>query len=372
MALFLFAGRGILPVLSASMLAAACSRGDALGAEKAATKIAVNVTTLHASPVRDTNDYLAQLVSRHHVSLFPQVAGIVGAIHAKPGDVVKAGAPLLQIDPRKEAANLQNQLATRAQKEANLTLARANEKRTAALFREGLASRQQYDQEMGLREVAEQDLKAQDATIHSEEAQLGFYRIVAPFEGTVGDIPVKLGDYVTPQTKLTSVAENGMLEAYVKIPADKLGRIGNASRVQVLGPSRVALCEAPIGFVAEEADPLSQTVLLKAPFANAKALRAGQVVPARVVWSTRTGIHVPTSVVTRQAGQYFVFVAEGADDGAIARQKAVELGDVDDNRFVVESGLKEGDRLITSQLQKLRDGAPVVAEERSETASNMP
>ena len=101
----------------------------------------VEVVTLADVPIQDSSEYLAQLVSRTQVAIYPQVSGVVTSIFVKPGQTVREGAPLLQIDPRRESANLSNQVAAKAQREANLALAKRNASRSAALFREGLVSR---------------------------------------------------------------------------------------------------------------------------------------------------------------------------------------------------------------------------------------
>jgi RND family efflux transporter MFP subunit len=323
----------------------------------------VEVVTLAEVPIEDSSNYLAQLVSRTQVAIYPQVSGVVTSVFVKPGQTVREGAPLLQIDPRRESANLSNQVAAKAQRDANLALAKRNASRSAALFHEGLISRQQLEQDQSQATVAEAEVNAQTAVIGAQSAQLGYYRIAAPFDGTVGDIPVKLGDYVGPQTKLTSVDDNRTLEAYVNVPAEQLGQLDDASRVVLLGDDRVTnttLAEAPITFVAQEANPQTQAVLIKARFPNGGQLRAAQIVRARVVWKTHAGVRVPTLAVTRQSGQYFTFVAVAGASGTVAHQVPVTLGEVDNSTYAVVSGLKAGDQVVVSQIQKLRDGAPIV------------
>jgi RND family efflux transporter MFP subunit len=356
-----------LAFLAAGCGVASCTRGEAAensgpgGA--AAMKMPVEVVTLADVPIQDSSEYLAQLVSRTQVAIFPQVSGVVTSILVKPGQSVREGASLLQIDPRRESANLSNQIAAKAQREASLALAKRNASRSAALFHEGLVSRQQLEQDESQAAVAEAEVTAQQAVIGAQTAQLDYYRIAAPFEGTVGDIPVKLGDYVGPQTKLTSVDDNNTVEAYVNLPSEQLRLLNDATRIVLLGDDRGAnatLAEAAVSFVAKEANPQTQSVLIKAKFANGGRLRAAQIVRARVVWKTHQGVRVPTLAVTRQSGQYFTFVAVPGAEGSVARQVPVTLGEVDNSTYAVLSGLKAGDQVIVSQIQKLRDGASVV------------
>jgi RND family efflux transporter MFP subunit len=358
--------RGVMIfALLASM--AGCARSDA--AENAgppatgAMKMPVDVVTLADVPIQDASEYLAQLVSRTQVAIYPQVSGVVTSIFVKSGQDVREGAPLLQIDPRRESANLSNQVAASAQREANLALAKRNANRSAALFREGLTSRQQVEQDQSQVTIAEAEVKAQEAAIGAQSVQLGYFRISAPFDGAVGDVPVKVGDYVGPQTKLTSVDDNKTLEAYVSVPSERLRLLGDETRMVLFGDDRsidTPVAVAPISFVAREADPQTQAVLVKAKFPNGGELRAAQIIRARLVWKTHPGVRVPTLAVTRQSGQYFTFVAVGGAGGTVAHQVPVTLGELDNSTYAVVSGLKAGDQVVVSQIQKLREGARVV------------
>lgn len=363
-------------VLASSASLAGCTRGDAAEAsgrgEGANMKLPVEVVTLAEVPIQDASEYLAQLVSRTQVAIYPQVSGVVTSILVKPGQVVKEGAALLQIDPRRESANLSNQVAAMTQREASLELAKRNASRSEALFHEGLVSRQQLEQDRSQAAVAQAEVSAQQAAIGAQSAQLGYYRIQAPFDGAVGDIPVKVGDYVGPQTKLTSVDDNKTLEAYVNVPTEQLGQLSDASRVVLMGYDRstnTTIAEAPISFVAQEANPQTQSVLVKARFPNGGQLRAAQIVRARVVWKTHPGVRVPTLAVTRQSGQYFAFVATPGAGGTVAHQVPVTVGDLDNSTFAVVSGLEAGDQVIVSQLQKLRDGTPITTSPAKPAAS---
>jgi RND family efflux transporter MFP subunit len=350
-----------LATASSSSVAACKNSGAAAGEQEATPKLPVEVLTLQEEPLRDGAEYLAQLVSRHQVTIFPQVVGTVSAIMVKPGDVVKQGAALLQIDPRREAANLAQLQALRSQRVAAVTLAKSIEQRSKKLLAEGLLSPAQYEQDKSMLEAAEQDLKAQDAALQAQGVALTYYRIIAPFDGVVGDIPVKLGDMVSAQTKLTSVADNTSLELYVNVPIEKLSLFGDESRIEVLDGTGALVGEAPVSFISAETNPQVQSVLIKGVMKNLTSLRAGQIVRSRVVFKTHPGVRVPLPAVMRQSGQYFVFVAEDTPAGTIVHQRAVELGELADNRYAVIKGLARGDRIAISQLQKLRDAAPIEA-----------
>ena len=100
-------------------------------------------------------------------------------------------------------------------------------------------------------------------------------------------------------------------------------------------------------------------MLVKAGIANNGSLRPAQFIRARVVWGTRQTPTVPVLAVSRVSGQYFAVVAEQDKAGLVARQKPVKVGEIVGNDYVVLEGIKDGDRVIVSGTQFLRDGVPV-------------
>ena len=117
-----------------------------------------------------------------------------------------------------------------------------------------------------------------------------------------------------------------------------------------------------ITFVSPSVDTDTQTVLAKTLVSAPAGLRTDQYVRAQVIWSNEPGLTIPLTSVVRVNGQFFAFVAEPGQGGAlVAHQRAVQLGPVVENNYVVLGGLKAGEKLIASGIQKIGDGAPVRA-----------
>ncbi len=348
-------------LIALALSTAACKSREAAGepAEAKPPPLPVDVLVMAQVPVRDTSELLATLVSRSSVALYPQVIGHVSRILVKPGAQVKAGTPLVEVDPTQQQAVVDQSVATKKLKEATLRYAGEKAKRAETLLAEGLMSKQDHDQAMSDRDVASADLRAAEAQIQAQASQLRFFTVAAPFDGVVGDVPVKLGDLVTTQTKVTTVDQNAALEAYVSVPVERAQDLGLTSRIEILGARGATLGESPVTFVADQASADTQLVLVKGLFVNSTKLRAAQWVRARVVWSVKPGLLLPTTAVMRQSGQTFAFVAERDAKGLVAKQRKVTLGAIDGNAYVVEGGLAPGDQVILSAVQKLREGAPV-------------
>ncbi|MET0344277.1 MAG: efflux RND transporter periplasmic adaptor subunit [Polyangiales bacterium] len=347
----------LAPLLS--LLAFGACRADA-PARIEPPPLLIEAAVLAPQPIEETSEYLATLSSRRAITLYPRVSGYVREILVTPGQKVRAGTPLLVVDPSTERASLDNLVATRASLAASASYARDHFTRQKTLRADGIVSQQDLDQARTNAEQAEATLRASDAQIASQRARLGQYSILAPFEGMIGDVPVKLGDFVSPSTVLSSITEDARLEAYVSVPVERVKDLTTDSQIRLVASDGVVIAEGPVTFVSPRADPSTQLVLLKASFPPLPSLRPDQVVRARVVWSRRTGLSLPTSAVMRQAGQYFAFVVEaGAGDVRTVKRVAIGLGDLHGNDYAIERGLEPGQRIAVSGIRQLADGTRV-------------
>jgi len=320
----------------------------------------VKVQSIDLSPVPRTDEYVATIKSRRSASIQPQVDGTLTRILVKSGDRVRVGQVLMTIDPLKQQATVDQQRSTEAQKKAVFDYNQTEVGRQKRLFEGGVTSKQEYDYAVQAFENSKADLDSARAARITQERQLAYYNLTAPFSGIIGDVPVHVGDYVSPQTLLTTVDENAELEAYLYIPTERASEIRMGLPVQIITSSGRPIEKTKIDFISQQVDNALQGVLVKAPVhAPLDRFRNSQLVKARVVWSTSPAPTVPVLAVTRIGGQAFVYIAESSGDGAVAKQRAVSLGDTIGNDYAVSDGLKAGDKVIISGIQFLVDGVPV-------------
>ncbi|MFZ0662430.1 MAG: efflux RND transporter periplasmic adaptor subunit [Acidobacteriaceae bacterium] len=320
----------------------------------------VQTITVSSSAVPQADEYVATIKSRRSATLNPQVDGNLTAILAHSGDHVKAGQVLMQIDPSKQEATVQAQAATEQQKLAVYKYNQTEVERQRKLFAAGITSRDALDQAEQAFANSKADYESAKASRVTQEKELGYYKIRAPFNGTVGDIPVHIGDYVSATTMLTTVDENRDLEAYVYIPTERASQIRMGLPVEILDNNEKPIERTAIDFISPQVDNQLQGILVKAPVHSKEAaLRTDQLVKARVIWSTSPMPVVPVLAVTRLGGQAFVFVAQDQNGHYFAHQVPVELGDTIGNDYAVASGLKDGEKVIVSGTQFLADKMPV-------------
>ncbi|MBX5483269.1 MAG: efflux RND transporter periplasmic adaptor subunit [Myxococcaceae bacterium] len=348
-------------VVVVSALCACNGRSDAATRKPAPPPREVEVLTLEPTLVRDTGEYLGSLISRQSVNVLPQVSGYVRRILVKPGDRVEAGAVLVEIDSREEEAALESAQANLHSSGARLELAKQTLTRTQALYQEGLVSAQELERARADLQSADAAAKAATAAVSQRKVQLQYHDVRAPFAGVVGDVLVRLGDYVNANTQLTSIAQAEVLELSVAIPAPRAREVTTQTPVELLDSAGNVLQRSQVFFVAPQADPRTQLVEVKAIFSNTLGLRPSEWIRTRLVYSTRQALQVPALAVIRQSGQPFVFRVTEENSQTIVERYPVELGPLGDNAWVVERGLSPGDRIAISGLQALRDGMAIVS-----------
>jgi RND family efflux transporter MFP subunit len=352
---------GVAVVLATAAFAG-CTRAQSPASDPPALPpTTVVVVEAQPRPIEDATEYVGSLRSLISTAIQPQVEGQITNIFVTSGEFVRRGAPLLQIDPRRQQAAVSSQEADRASKEANVAFARQQASRAAQLLGAGAISRQEMEQaETNLR-TAEADLASLQAQVQQQQVQLRYFTVTAPTDGFVGDVPVRVGNQVTPQTVLTTLDQNRALEVHVSVPVDRAPDLKNGLPLHVLGSNSDTLAESSVSFISNHVDDGTQTLLVKGQVRNPDgALRGAQFVRARIVWRTTEGLLIPVTAVSRINGAHFGFVAEAVDGGMVARQRSLRLGSIVGDSYPVLSGIEVGERIVVSGVQKLIDGAPIV------------
>jgi RND family efflux transporter MFP subunit len=320
----------------------------------------VQILPLAESPVERVSNFVAVIKSRQSTTIQSQAEGFITRIAVVSGRRVSPGDVLFEIDAASQRAAVASLESLRAARQADAALARQQVDRARTLHEVGAMSLQEYEQAQAAQKAADAQLQAVEEQIRQQQAELDYYRVVAPAAGVVGDVPVRVGDRVTRSTVLTTVEDNAGLEVYVNVPVQDAPGLRVGLPVRLLDTRGKILTETRVSFVAPSVDDTTQTVLVKAPVAQRDgAFRADQYVNAQIVWGTESGLTVPVMAVSRINGMYFVFVAEEADGGLVARQRPITVGPVVGDGYLVTGGLSAGDRLVVAGIQKIGDGAPV-------------
>lgn len=362
----------------------------------------VSSMILNSKPINQSNIYQATLISRHSISLQPQISGQVSGIYVNAGDRVKAGTTLITIDQKKQQAILNSSKADanafkaiiaqsksllssyEIQQQALISNVELNQKlydRYSSLYLKKSVSQQDLEKYTDSLNKAKSELNSNIAQIQAQKSaiitaqsnyakaisaiqeqsvQLRYYKITAPYSGIVGDIPVKSGSSVNTDTKLISITQNNPLEVNVGVPVDKVFELHKGLPVEILDNNNNVVGLSNISFISPAVNTETQTILIKSVLYNqSEIFKADQSVKVRVIFNQRNGILAPTSAISHMAGQDFVFLIINKGKQQFVKQQPVTLGEIQGDKYVILSGLKSLDTIVSQGIQKLMDGMPV-------------
>lgn len=394
------------------------SPGEQSAAQAEPPGVKVKLATVETGTLEESSDLIASLQSRRSVTLQPRIQGQVSQIFVRAGDQVALGRPIMQVDAAEQqaaasgisaaaqaaTAEVENARSTlrslQAERLSNLSDVRLNQQdyqRYSSLAAQGAVSRQTQEQynnrlqaarsslgsinaqiqaQQAVVSQAEKALLQAQANIKEQQVQLQYYRISAPLAGTVGDIPVKVGDFVNTSTPLTTITQNRPLEVNISVPIERSPQLRLGMPVEVMNAQGQRVGTSNVFFISPNVTNDTQSVLIKSLFANSRdELRADQFARARVIWNQRPGVLIPTTAVSRLAGETFVYVAQPKGQSPqgqpqlIARQKPVKLGEIKGNNYQVIEGIQPGEKIVVSGILNLKDGAPIIPETSKESQS---
>lgn len=311
-------------------------------------------------------DGLGQVQAFNTVMVRTRVDGQVNKIGFTEGQMVNAGDLIAQIDPRPFQAALDQAKAKQAQDQANLANAKLDLQRYATLAKQSFATQQQLDTQNALVMQLIAQIAADAAAIDSAQVQLDYTKISAPIAGRTGFRLVDQGNIVNAaqQTGIVSIAQVRPIAVIFTAPQDELPRINaamarGAPKVEVRTSDGATLLAAgKLTVVDNQVDIPSGSIRLKAEFANEDdALWPGLAVATRVLVDVaKNALVVPDRAIQRGPNGLYVYVI---DDQNRAALRPVKVSHEDIDLAVVDSGVNDGDRVVTVGQYVLEPGKRV-------------
>lgn len=349
------------------LLASGCGRKAPASFERPPAPVSVAQAVTRDVPIY--LDAIGKIAAREVVSVQPQVSGRVTQIHFVDGADVKTGQMLFTIDPRPFQAQLNAAKANLAQAKAALELAKINFARVESVTDPRAVSRQDYDAKKNAVAVAEAQVQQNQAAVENAQLNLDYCTIRSPINGRAGQRLVDIGnvvnpnsttllviqrldpvyaDFTVPENDLTAVQQNmarGMLAAEVRLPDDS-----EHPR------------EGKLTFLDNSVQEGTGTVKLRATIENKdRRFWPGRFAQIRLVLSTRkNAVLVPAEAPQMSAKGPFVYVIK---PDATAELRSVTVGQRQGDLVVVDTGLREGERVVTNgQLGVTPEGKVKIAE----------
>ena len=350
----------MLTIVLAALGTAGCHRSAAADVETQATTsqaITVNVATARQQSLERSAEIQGALFAKERATIASQVEGNVSQVVSDLGDSVTAGQVMLRIDPREYQLRVGTAEAALNQARARSANSEARFQRASELRRDGTMSPEQFDQIAATMRMDKADEESAQRAIELAKKKLGDTEIRAPFTGFVQKRMVSLGEYVAPGKQVYEVIATDPIKLRCPmperfVPLAKLGMPVNLTIDARPGDK----FSGTITRIAPALDEDSRTLLVEAEVHNPNgALKPGFFAHVSMNLGQDRALFVPQSAVLRYAGVARVFVV----DHGIARSREVKTGAVVGDQVEIVEGLHEGDRVATTEVDRLADGSSV-------------
>ncbi|WP_321801653.1 efflux RND transporter periplasmic adaptor subunit [Caballeronia sp. J97] len=364
----------LIGVTTVALLAAGCGEKPPPMTQRTPE---VGVVTLEPAAVPVTTELTGRTSAFLDAQVRARVDGIVLRREFTEGGLVKAGQRLYKIDPAPYIAQLNNAKASYAKAQANLVSTRAQAERYKVLVAANAVSKQDYDNAVAAQGQAEADVASAKAAIDTAQINLGYTDVTSPVSGQAGISQVTPGAYVQAAQATLMVTVQQLDPMYVDLTQSSLdglklrrqiqeGRLStngpNAAKVTlILEDGRVYPEQGKLQFSDVTVDQSTGSVTLRAIFMNKdRVLLPGMFVRARIEEGVNpSALVVPVQGVTHdQKGTAIAMVVD--KDNKVALRPLVTSGTYGQN-WVVDSGLKPGDRVVVEGIDKVRPGMGVKA-----------
>ncbi|HYC03906.1 MAG TPA: efflux RND transporter periplasmic adaptor subunit [Azospirillaceae bacterium] len=317
----------------------------------------VVATSAGRGDIAVTFDAVGTLRANEAVTVTAKQSGIVRAIHFEEGQLVQAGAVLVEMDDSEARANL-------AVAESNVRNTRQLLDRSRELLKRQAVAQARVD------ELTTQ-IEGQQASVRAAQARLQDLTIRAPFAGMTGLRQVSPGALVTPGREVTTIDDVSIVKLEFAVPEIALRSLSAGMKITASSAAYPGESfDGAVEVVDTRVDPVTRTVKVVARLANQTLkLKPGMFMSVQLPVENRTNVVlVPEEALVPVGDQQFAFVAVNNK----VQRRALRIGARQSGMVEVVEGLKDGDLVITRGTQKVRDGAPVQVEVAPQTALPRP
>ncbi len=367
-------------LLTGSVLFSSCSGEHGQSTGKSSQPgmneaVPVSVATVAQRDVPMQLRVIGNVEAYSSVSVKSQVAGQLVGVYFNEGQEVKKGDRIFIIDPRSFEAALRQSEANLTRDIAQMKKAEVDARRYADLFKRGIVSQQDYDQNRTNFEALQSTVKADQAAVENAKVQLSYCYIYSPIDGRIGKLMVNQGNMVKENdTILVTINQTKPIYVDFYVPQQDLPDVKKYMSleklmVQVTIPSdkdHPVLGE--LTFINNRVDTNTGTILLKALFSNeSESLWPGQFVNVVLTLTTQPrAVLVPSQAVqTGQEGQY-VFVVKS---DLTVESRPVIVGGNPDQEVIIVKGLQPGERVVTDGQLRLAPGVKVEIKNSAESGT---
>ncbi|RWU05599.1 efflux RND transporter periplasmic adaptor subunit [Pedobacter chitinilyticus] len=374
----------ILFIITVVLFLASCTaKPDQMAA--AAPPPVLPVTTVSTGEQETFVDYPAAIQGTTDVEIRPQISGTIDRILVNEGQLVSKGQLLLQISELPFKAQLNNAKAALQAAQSAVLNAQLEVDKLTPLVQSKVVSDFQLKTAKTTYQIALANVEQAKANVNSAQINLGYTQIKAPSSGYIGRLPKKQGSLVSPSDPeaLTQLSDVNQVYAYFSLAetdfinfnakyegnsvADRIKHLPAVSLV--LADQSVYPVKGKIDMINGQFDKTTGSITLRAVFANSKGLlRSGNTGKIRLGLSHDNTMLIPQSATVEMQDKIFVF-AVGKDNKV--NKVAIAIDGKSGTNYLIKDGLKSGDQIVLSGLDKLQDGQLIQPDKKGEKIAQL-
>lgn len=342
-------------------LATLFSCGDKAKKKKAAETKSVEAFTVSVHDTIVSNHFVADIQARNNVEIHARIAGLLEKVFVNEGQKVRKGQTLFKISDAELQIQLLKADAVYKNMRADLRIANVGLEQAQTLFDKKVIADKEVELAKARKDAASSKLSHADAERQAIRQQISFTRITAPFDGVLDRIPYKEGSLVENGALLSTVSQLDEVYAYFSIPEDiyfgmvKENRLARERNIRLVLPNgSVYSQKGQLKTADGEIDRQTGSIQFKAEFKNPDGFIKHGTSGKLIISEPRQNVLlIPQKSVFSIQDKQFVFVIE--TDGSVRMTNILTAGSLDDV-YIVEKGLKAGQRIVQEGIQSIKDG----------------
>ena len=363
----------IFIIIALFILEACKSSTDNSGGYGAMPPQELPVITVSSQPATTYQEYTASLEGSRDIEIRPQVDGYLDRIYVDEGAHVKKGQLLFKINPQPYLEQLNNANALHAAAKASLENAEINVNKLQPLVQNNVISDVQLKSAQAAYNVAKANVSQAAAAVQSARINLGYTSVTAPASGYIGKIPLKTGSLVGKTTiePLTVLSETRDIHAYFSMSEINFLQFkdqfpGNTieQKIKQMPPVQLVLAsdsvypeKGKVQLAEGQFSKTTGTINFRATFPNAQGiLRSGNTGKIRIERKLGNSILIPQEATFELQDKIFVFAV---GDSNKVMSKPLTIAGTSGNYYLVQGGINQGDKIVYTGLDRLRDGAVI-------------
>ena len=348
-------------VLFILLLLQSCNQKDA---QKLDDTKAVPILTVSKKDTVVSSEYVAEIQAKKNIEIHSRIAGLLQDVAVHEGQYVQHGQLLFKISDAELQIDLLKANANVKQAEADVSIAKVEVNQLQSLYAKKFVAKNELDMAHAKMSAAQAKLAFASAEKKDALQKISFTNVRAPFSGVMNDIPLKEGSLVENGTLLTTLSQLNEVYAYFSIPEDmyfemmKDGELDKTTKIELVLPNGAKYnFEGVLKNAESEIDPATGSIRYKVAFPNPdRYIKHGTSGKLIISEHQADAILIPQKATYSIQDKTYVFVIDKTNK---VKMTAVKIKETLRQSYLIDSGLKAGDRIVIEGTQSLKDGQTI-------------